>query len=763
NNSGAVDLTLFEQGTQLPGIYPVDIFLNGKKVDYAELVFHIARDPAGQPYLRTCLVRERLLRYGVKVEDYPALFSDSDGDAPQDSSGCANLSVIPDATETFQFSEQKLLLTIPQIALRPQWRGLAPEALWDDGIPALLLNYQTSVSRTRYSNLASTDAFWGSLEPGINIGPWRLRNMTTWQKQSDRTGKWNTVYTRAERGLNALKSRLTFGEFYTPSDIFDSISLRGAQLGTDDNMVPYNQRTFAPIISGIARTQARIEVYQNNRLIYTSTVAPGAFALSNLPVTGSGGDLQVTVQETDGNTQVFTVPFTTPAISLRQGYLKYSISGGEYRSSRSGVDPAIVGQASIMYGLPQNLTVYAGTQGAEYYQSGSLGLGWSMGIPGALSVDGTWTRGQQKGQDTVQGNTWRIRYSKSYPRAGTSFTAASYQYNSDGYHTLADVLDTYHHDSISHTTTQNNRRRRSTLTLNQSLGKWGSLSLNGSRDEYRSDLPHRDAWGATYSNSWNDISISASWAENNVIRYNRQGTSRRENSFSLWVNIPLRRWLGGSDNNVYATGRIQTRTGQSTRYETGLNGRAFDRQLYWDIRQQLAPGASSTGDSSNMNLIWDGTYGELTGAYSYNKNVRQMSAGASGGMVAYSNGVIFSQRLENTTALIEAPGAYGVSVGSWPGVKTDFRGYTTLGSLAPNNENVISLNPTTLPEDVELPQTDMRVVPTKGAVVIARFNPRVGGRALLRMTQDDGKPVPFGAVVSLQGVTGENNNTGVVG
>ncbi|ELS5707996.1 pilin outer membrane usher protein SafC, partial [Escherichia coli] len=114
NNSGAVDLTLFEQGTQLPGIYPVDIFLNGKKVDYAELVFHIARDPAGQPYLRTCLVRERLLRYGVKVEDYPALFSDSDGDAPQDSSGCANLSVIPDATETFQFSEQKLLLTIPQ-------------------------------------------------------------------------------------------------------------------------------------------------------------------------------------------------------------------------------------------------------------------------------------------------------------------------------------------------------------------------------------------------------------------------------------------------------------------------------------------------------------------------------------------------------------------------------------------------------------------------------------------------------------------------
>lgn len=129
-------------------------------------------------------------------------------------------------------------------------------------------------------------------------------------------------------GINSLRSRLTLGEDYTPSDIFDSVPFRGVMLGSDESMVPYNQREFAPVVRGIARTQARIEVRQNGYLIDSRTVAPGAFALTDLPLTGSGGDLQVTVQESDGTAQVLTVPYTTPAIALREGYMKYSIAGG---------------------------------------------------------------------------------------------------------------------------------------------------------------------------------------------------------------------------------------------------------------------------------------------------------------------------------------------------------------------------------------------------------------------------------------------------
>lgn len=761
NHGEYTDLTIFEQGAQLPGIYPVDVLLNGKKVDSSELAFHIEKDPDGKPFLKTCLSREMLIRYGVKVEDYPSLFPNN---SESERVSCADLSAIPQSTETFQFSEQKLLLGIPQIALRPEWSGIAPVALWDDGLSALLMNYQISANRTHYKGYGRFDsnALWSNLEPGLNIGPWRLRNMTTWQKQSGQNGKWTSVYTRAERGLNSIKSRLTFGEFYTPSDIFDSVSLRGVMLSSDDSMVPYNQRSFAPVVRGIAQTQSRVEVRQNGYLIYSTTVAPGEFALNDLPVTGSGGDLQVTVHETNGTTQEFIVPFTTPAISLHQGYLKYSISGGQYRSPGYGRNHINVEQASVMYGLPWNLTAYGGVQGAEHYLAGALGIGVSMGSFGALSVDGTHTRGQQKGQDTRTGYSWRTRYSKSYPLTGTNFTAANYQYSSEGYHTLSDVLNTYQ-DGNASTIPKNNRYQRTTLILSQSLGKWGYLSLNSSQDKYRNSLPSQNSWGASYSTSWKGISWSVSWAENRVTRDYIRGKSQRENNFSLWINVPLKRWIGGNDNDIHATGQIQTGSGQGTQYEAGVNGRAFDRRLYWDIREQLTSGNTATGDNSNINLTWDGTYGEVTGNYSYNKNVSQMSAGISGGIVAYNGGVIFSQRLGDTTAIIEAPGADGVSVNNWPGVRTDFRGYTTQGYLAPYNENIITLNPTTLPEDVEIPQTDVRIVPTKGAVVPASFITRVGGRALINILRAEGKPAPFGAIVTLQGDAGKNNDAGVVG
>lgn len=71
-------------------------------------------------------------------------------------------------------------------------------------------------------------------------------------------------------------------------------------LRSDESMVPYSQYGFAPVIRGIAQSQALIEVRQNGYLIHTVSVAPGAFALYDIPVTGSGGDLQISVIETNG-------------------------------------------------------------------------------------------------------------------------------------------------------------------------------------------------------------------------------------------------------------------------------------------------------------------------------------------------------------------------------------------------------------------------------------------------------------------------------
>ncbi|UJY19440.1 aggregative adherence fimbria II usher protein AafC (plasmid) [Escherichia coli] len=761
-----VDLTLFEEGGQLPGIYQTDIILNGSRVDSLEMLFHTEKDENGRPYLKTCLTQEMLARYGVKTEEYPALFRSLGGGS--DTSGergvCADLSAIPQATENYQFAAQQLVLGIPQVALRPLLRGIAPEVLWDDGIPAFLLNWQANAGRSEYRGYIKDveDYFWSSLEPGINIGSWRIRNLTTWNKSSGQSGKWESLYIRAERGLNSLKSRLTLGENYTPSDIFDSVPFRGGMLSSDESMVPYNQREFAPVVRGIARTQARIEVRQNGYLIQSQTVAPGAFALTDLPVTGSGSDLQVTVRESDGTVQVFTVPFTTPAIALREGYLKYNVMAGQYRSSDDAVEDSTLGQVMGMYGLPWGLTVFGGLQGAEHYQSAALGLGWSLGKLGAVSLDTIHSRGQQKGYNYETGNTWRIRYNKSFELTGTSFTAASYQYSSSGYHTLSDVLETYRDDGRFAYRSTDSRTSRTTVNLSQSLGRWGYLGLNGSRDEYR-DRPHQDYIGASYGASWNRMSLSVNWSRNHSTRGYYGSKSRTEDSISIWMSIPLESWLGRSDNNISATAQMQRSTEQNTRYELGLNGRAFDRRLFWEVHEQMVSGSEYNTGTSRLNLRWSGTYGELAGMYSYSSNMRQINAGMSGSMVAHGEGVTFGQRAGDTVTLIAAPGVSGASVGDWPGVRTDFRGYALAGYASPYQENVITLDPTTFPEDAEVPQTDSRVVPTKGAVVRAGFRTRVGGRALVSLTRQDGSSLPFGAIVTLEGKPGETSGSaGVV-
>ena len=202
-------------------------------------------------------------------------------------------------------------------------------------------------------------------------------------------------------------------------------------------MVPYNLREFAPVVRGIARTQARIEVRQNGYLIQSQTVAPGAFALTDLPVTGSGSDLQVTVLESDGTAQVLRCRSPRRPLRCVRGTLKYNVTAGQYRSSDDAVEHTSLGQVTAMYGLPWGLTVYGGLQGGGALPVCGSGAWLVTGASGGGVAGHDALPGQQKGHDYETGDTWRIRYNKSFELTGTSFTAASYQYSSDGYHTLA--------------------------------------------------------------------------------------------------------------------------------------------------------------------------------------------------------------------------------------------------------------------------------------------------------------------------------------
>ncbi|EKA27187.1 outer membrane usher protein PsaC, partial [Yersinia enterocolitica subsp. enterocolitica WA-314] len=372
-NANDTDLSLFEQGGQLPGTYQVDIFLGDEKVDSTNVTFHAVKSPTGEYSLQSCLTKEQLSRYGVDVDNYPELLPpEKNIQQDKQASQCVNLAAIPQASEEFEFYAMRLVLNIPQVALRP--KDEIPVERWDDGITAFLLNYMANSSTTTYRQTGEQQrSNYVQLYPGFNIGSWRIRNAISWNQSGNSAGKWQSSYIYATRGLYRLKSRITLGESYTPGDFFDSVPFTGVMLGDDANMLPSSQRDFMPVVRGIARSQARVEVRQNGYLIYSTVVSPGPFKLTDMLPSHSNGDLHVTVLESNGTTQQFTVPYSVPAIALRKGRLRYNLMAGRYRPANVDVETTPIAQATVAYGLPWNLTAFVGGQWSPHYQATTAG------------------------------------------------------------------------------------------------------------------------------------------------------------------------------------------------------------------------------------------------------------------------------------------------------------------------------------------------------------------------------------------------------
>ena len=733
------DLSAFESGSQAPGIYHVDIIVDDAFLETGDIQFTASKADNGDASLQPCLSLAQLKRWGVKTALFPAL-SAGHGE-------CVNLQAIPQASADFQFGAQRLVLSIPQAAIDLPARGYVPPEMWDEGITAAMLNYSLSGanSRAKAGEGASSNSQYANLRPGINIGPWRLRNYTTWSRDGAGKDRWDTVYSYLQRAVIPLKAQLTLGDSSAPADVFDSVPFRGVQLASDDDMLPDSLKGYAPVVRGIARTNAQVVIRQNGYQIYQSYVAPGAFEITDMYPTGGAGDLDVTIKEADGSEQHFTLPYASVPVLQREGRLKYALTGGQYRAYNSSVEKTPFGQIAAIYGLQKGITIYGGVQGASKYQSLAVGAGKNMGDFGALSVDVTQAWSTPANTAKTQGQSWRARYSKNVINTGTNFSIAGYRYSTRGYYGLQDVLDSWGNSGAL----QDRRRNRLELTMSQTLGgDRGALTLSAAREDYwNADRPMA-SWSVGYNNDWHNISYGVSWT------YSKNGSPASSGSgniktydhdqlLALTVSVPLDKFLP----QTWANYGLNASKNSGTTHSIGMNGVALDNSaLSWNIQQGY--GSDGVGYTGTLNGDYKGTYGEVTTGYGYDKHSERLSYGLQGGILAHADGVTLSQPLGETNALIKAPGAHGVNIRNQSGVRTDFRGYTVVNNLSVYRKNDLTLDPENMPDDVELEINTRTVTPTRGAVVKADYLSKVGRRVLMTLTTPE-QFVPFGAVVTL--------------
>ncbi len=740
--TGVRDLSAYEQaGGQQPGIYRVDIYLNNVFMDTRDVVFQ-QNQVLGETELQPCLKVEELAEWGVRIKQFPEL-----GHKSED---CADLSVIPQAKSSFRFNQQRLLLSFPQTAVSSAARGWVDPKLWDNGVTAFLLNYSFSGANnwSRQSDVPNSDNQYVNLRPGINVGPWRLRNYTTWGRSNssgNSSSSWDTVYTYAQRNINALQGALTLGDSSTDADVFEGIPFRGIMLASDDDMLPESLRGYAPVVRGIARTNAQVIIRQNGYEIYQTYVSPGAFEITDMYPTGGSGDLDVTIKESDGSEQHLIVPYASLPVLQREDRLKYSITSGVYRSYNNSIDKTPLSQGTIIYGLPWGMTIYGGSQLSSKYQSLALGMGKNLGGLGAISTDVTQAYSNRQGQDKENGQSVRIRYSNNLPGLGTNVALAGYRYATNGYWGMQEVLDTYRDDF--YTTLIERRRNRGEVTLSQNIGeKMGALSLSYIREDYWNTDHTMESVGLGYNNSWRGINYSISYSYNsNTTDQNTNKRNDEDHLFALSISMLLGEWL---PKPVYANYSLNSSKKGSTNNTLGLSGTLLERNnLSWSVQEGYTN--KGKGESGSINTDWRATYAEMTGGYSHDKYSYRLNYSLRGGALIHENGLTFGQPFGETVALIKAPGASGVGVNNQAGVRTDWRGYTVVPYISPYRKNTLTLDTATMPDDVDLELTTQTVVPTRGAVVRANYATSVGSRVLMMIRRENGQPVPFGAMVSV--------------
>jgi len=719
----SADLKNFlESNSVAPGTYRVDLYINRVLTTRRDVTFRKSPDNGK---VQACLTLDTLQLLGVNIQKHPGLQQQDD---------CPDLPrIIERATVAYDPARLKLEVNVPQASMLPTARGYIDPQLWDYGVNAGFINYQLTGRDSRYDGGHQQNYNLG-LRNGLNIGPWRLRNDSAFSQNAQRGRTFQSNRTFAQRDVSGLKSQLTLGETYTSSQIFDSVRFQGLEMASDEAMLPDSERGYAPSVRGNADTNATVEIRQNGYLLYTTNVSAGPFEINEIFPSGSNGDLEVTVIESDGQRRTFIQSFASLPQMVRGGAVRYNVALGRYSNTQEGPTPW-VGTGGITYGLTDSTSVFGGVQSSQGFWATNAGV--TQNTPwGAMGMDLTKSISEVRNKNST-GESLRLSYAKTLTTTNTTFTLANYRFSTEGYRTLAThVADM---SNIDRDYLIGRARNRFQVRLDQSLGDGnGTVYLDASDQNYWNINGSTQSLRAGYANSWRSISYNLSVAHT---RNPQDERLDNENRFTLSLSFPL----GSSPRAPLATTDINYNGHNNQSIRTRLGGRLPG---YDNVSYHLQSGAdSANGGSSSASLNALTPYARLGAGYSEGGDYQAFDVSAAGAVVAHGGGVNFGQTVGDTFALVSLPNVEGVGISNATGVSTAANGYAVFPFASPYRANWVSLDTGTIATDLDIENPIAQVVPRRGSITLARFEAQTGRRVQFQFLRGDHQPIPFGASV----------------
>lgn len=748
-HGNGVDVTQYEKGNPvLPGKHTVVAIVNGENRGRHDIEFVV---PAGEQSARPCFIPEEIDSLGILIDGF-----NKSGAGAENNATCVPLeSLIPEAVVVYNSADFELNITVPQANLAVLPRGFIDPKRWESGETAAFVDYNATIydsslgaDKHRYSSNIG-------LMLGANAGEWRLRKRlnSSWVK-GDGSHTQNLLG-YVERDITVMRSRLTVGDTVTAGELFDSYGLRGAQLKSDDRMLPEGLRNYSPIIQGIAETNAKITITQHGQKVYETVVPAGPFQLDDIGAMGYGGDLEMTITEADGRQRVQTIPFSAPPMLLHKGISYFMASLGELHDATIKARSKIL-QGAYYYGIGNNYTVYAGMQIAEKYQS--VAIGNSINTPlGGFSVDLTHSQNKLAADKRISGNSVSVGYTKYLTQTDTNLALAAYRYSSEGFYTFRDANIAHYDASHSNEIVDYRTKQRFTATMSQQLWASSSLILTASLYNYW----NKRGAGKQYSVSFNKAQRYFTWSLSAARSSIANG--KYNNSITLGVNVPIGSLLTSKPlfSSVYSSVSHDSQGFDS--FQLSANGsRGEQSELTYGIGTSASGVHGSGGrESISANMHYRSSVGQFGMTASANNTAsRQLSASANGSLVAHQGGLTAGPQLgEYPFAIIHAEGAGGAKVINGYGTHIDRNGYAIMPSLTPYRENTVALDTKGLPGDVDVLENQKVVVPRLGAALAVNMDTMVGKPIIIIARDQNGEFLPIGTTL----VDDKNMTQSVIG
>ncbi|MDZ4033636.1 fimbria/pilus outer membrane usher protein [Kluyvera ascorbata] len=698
-----------------PGVYSVDIQLNGIFLSHENVDFHVTKEST-QPCFSPALIAQ------LPLKDKATVKSDS----------CYFLSaVVAQSSVDTDMTKMRVNIIIPETELIKTPRGYVPPDDLNAGETMFLSNYSLNQYYSRFNGSANGDyqSTWVSLNNAINFGQWQLRQQGSWSHSSPGKTLWSSNRAYLQRPILPIRSSLTVGDSYTAGNFFSGMAFRGVSLASDDRMLPQSQQGYAPVVRGVARSNARVTVSQGKAVIYETTVPPGSFEISDLYPVSYSGDLAVTVTEADGSVSTFTVPYAAGPESVRQGMFKYAAIAGR---SRYVGDEDPFTEFTLQYGVSNNVTTNLGSRLAQGYFSAVMGAVHSSEL-GAFGLDSTFSQADlPNGSQT--GWMFHASYSKRIEPTNTTIAIAGYRYSTAGYRDLPDVFglrQAWEENKQDWTSTTLNQSSRFEVSVTQDMDALGSVWLSGSTQAYRDGRSPDKQYQFGYSKQFaNGMSINASIARtrySEVYRSTIDGgigydnyinnyySANQQTLSSVSVSIPF-----GQNRQTTLSSTYTQQNGIGSTLQSTLSG-------VTDSERPLSYGVTYARDYDNTHSVGGTlqtatTIGSLQGTLSHGKNYSQGSAGLQGAVVIHKDGITAGPYLGETFALVEAKGAQGATIAGSQNVAIDRFGFALSPSVAPYQYNNVVLDSSGINKNAELVSSSQRIAPLAGAMVRVKFS-----------------------------------------